>query len=275
MSEEENSLQAQDLKTYLKGAIECYVYDFVESTNEVAKALHKTRSVRAPFAVLAKCQTKGRGRHGAAWYSQSNKNLYLSLGLDGALSVEKLSLFTPWMSLKIADFLKRNYCISVAVKWPNDLILAFKKVGGVLVEGVFENQQLRKPVFGLGINLNSKAEDFPLVIRDKVTSLYSVTSNYFDINKFAADLITCVVSSYSEFKEGLDIRAFLSQWLDYDSLCDRLIKVFWGKNKIEGIAKGINEEGCLRLLKKDGSYLNLSDAKVSFSAPVGSKEGCN
>lgn len=132
-------------------------FESVESTqDEAAKLLRAGASV--PRAILALTQTKGRGRFGREWQSPAGESLSMSLFLSKAKGHPR-----PWllgMSLACAA----AGVLHARVRWPNDLFLDGKKLGGILtelVEGV--------PVLGIGVNLNQTA--FPAELSEIATSL--------------------------------------------------------------------------------------------------------
>lgn len=126
-----------------------YLYDILPSTNQKLWQL-TTKEFRPGTVVIAAQQTAGRGQWGRQWYSPTG-GLYLSVAIAPNLPVaysHQLTLCSAW---GIAMAL-RDRGIPVELKWPNDLILEGRKLGGILTETkVFQNQ-ITQAVVGVGIN---------------------------------------------------------------------------------------------------------------------------
>jgi len=107
--------------------------DEVDSTNdEAARQLAAGRP--APFVILARRQTRGRGRLGRAWHSEANGNLYSSFAFRPTLAPAEMTTFTLWMGVNVCELIA-NFChVAPALKWPNDLLFDGRKAGGMLTE---------------------------------------------------------------------------------------------------------------------------------------------
>ncbi|MGW8266644.1 MAG: biotin--[acetyl-CoA-carboxylase] ligase [Longimicrobiales bacterium] len=143
------------------------IHDALGSTNDRAKELARNGK-NAWAAVLAETQTRGRGREGRAWVSPAGQGLWLSvlvpskgLATDGLLPLR--------VGLASAEALEGRVGrgLGVQLKWPNDLLLSGKKVGGVLCE----NTGSGIVVAGLGLNVGQKSADFPPELRETAISL--------------------------------------------------------------------------------------------------------
>ena len=107
---------------------------------------------KAPFAILADLQTKGRGRYSHSWNSPKG-GLYLSIApcLKEIASLPAHNI--PLLSALIIKFWLQKEKINISLKWPNDLYYAGKKLGGILCEGSFMGSQWKNLVIGIGINI--------------------------------------------------------------------------------------------------------------------------
>jgi len=126
-----------------------YIFEQLESTN---KTLWQLLNNGAPSGtvVIANRQTSGRGQWGREWNSPLG-GLYLSLALFPNLPVTKSFQLTLSSAWGIATIL-RSYHLPVLIKWPNDLILSQRKLGGILTETKIQSQIITKAVVGVGIN---------------------------------------------------------------------------------------------------------------------------
>lgn len=121
----------------------------VDSTNRV---LADRLATGAPSGtvVLASTQQAGRGQWGRQWQSPPG-GLYLSLGLKPDLAVQRSLYLTLASAWGVATSLQ-NLGLAVQVKWPNDLVVEGKKLGGILAETRLGGSQIREAVIGLGLN---------------------------------------------------------------------------------------------------------------------------
>ena len=131
------------------------VFPEVDSTNsEAERQLASGRQI--PFVVLASKQAKGRGRRGRGWYSPAEGNVYMSFVFHRRLALERVHSFTLWMGLNLCRALNRRLSINAKIKWPNDLVLDRKKLGGMLAEAQVKGDHSGDLIFGFGLNVNSR-----------------------------------------------------------------------------------------------------------------------
>lgn len=162
---------AANLKTQRVGR-KVLVYERTGSTNDIA-----TEYARNPdndgLVVFTEEQTSGRGRTGARWESPYGSSLLFSvLLINSPLENELLSLTC---AVAVAEALGTVGGERARIKWPNDVLLAGKKVCGILVESkrVAHRASLIRDtrIIGIGINCHQTADAFPPELRDVATSL--------------------------------------------------------------------------------------------------------
>lgn len=122
-----------------------YKFSEITSTQDYAKS--KILSGDKNFLVLSDYQTDGRGRSGRAWESTIG-GLWFSFDEE---FYEKNNLITLSIGVAVREVLYEEYGCDVKLKWPNDLILEDKKVGGIICEKVND-----RVLIGIGINTNNK-----------------------------------------------------------------------------------------------------------------------
>lgn len=133
----------------------------VDSTQ--AEAARRLKAGEAVGAVLARHQETGRGRFGRTWISRRDESLTISFVFADYADHPK-----PWL-IGMAVALAVAGAIRAQLRWPNDVTIRGKKVGGVLTEIVADAKGRRIPVVGVGVNLGAIA--FPVGIREFATSL--------------------------------------------------------------------------------------------------------
>jgi BirA family biotin operon repressor/biotin-[acetyl-CoA-carboxylase] ligase len=144
----------------------------VSSTNDAARAL-ALRGAENGTAVLAREQTRGRGTKGRTWHSPAGLGLYVSFVLrgPGGGPVPAPHLVPLAAGLAASDAVLESAAVATVLKWPNDVVLEGRKLGGILSEGVAGAAGGDFVVVGIGLNLNHEASDFPVEIRAASTSL--------------------------------------------------------------------------------------------------------
>ncbi len=243
-------------------------FDEIDSTNnEAERQLAAGRP--APFAVLARRQTHGRGRFGRTWHSEANGNFYVSFAFRPRLEPARMQTFTLWMGVNICE-LVANFCrLAPGLKWPNDLVFAGRKAGGMLTEARVDADQIRDLVFGLGLNVNSPRDAWPRALAATATSLAEQTGATLDLNRFAAALIGRVLLAYTGFLEGDHEKSFAELWARYDVLRGQTITLVQGEKKIPGTAAGIDREGSLLLRTDAGKILRFRAGEVTLEKNQG------
>jgi BirA family biotin operon repressor/biotin-[acetyl-CoA-carboxylase] ligase len=140
------------------------------STNDDARRLAES-GAPAWTVVAAGHQTAGRGRLGRSWADTPGKALTFSVILRPRLEPDRAPLVTLAAA---AAMVAAAETPGLGSKWPNDLVVGERKVGGILAEAAVEGAALRHLVLGIGVNLSMTAEDFPPEVRTTATSLASL-----------------------------------------------------------------------------------------------------
>lgn len=216
----------------------------VDSTNSEAERRLAAGSP-VPLVILAQAQTQGRGRRGRSWHSPAQGNLYLSFVFRPRLEPSRMQDFTLWMGLTVCE-LVANFCkLSPGLKWPNDLFVNGRKAGGMLTEARIDADEIRDLVFGLGLNVNGRADALPRDLQRTATTLADATGQPLDLNRFAAALIGRIMTGYHAYLDGSYRETFTELWQRYDVLRGQRVSVVHGHRTVTGIADGIDSEGAL------------------------------
>ena len=236
------------------------VHDSVGSTNDVVRAfLVADDSPLAdgfPFAdgsrgvvALAEEQTQGRGRRGRTWHSPRGANLYLSLGWRFHGPVERLSGLSLAIGAMLAEVIARDFGVDLALKWPNDLFHRERKLGGVLIELLSEQNGAIPVVAGIGLNVNMPLEAAESIQRPW-TDLATARGSQLDRNRLAAQLINQLASGLADIAGG-GMGGWLEQWRQRDFLHGRQVLVE-GSPTIAGKAAGVDQHGALLVNTETG-----------------------
>ena len=162
------------------------VYDSVGSTNDVVREFLSADDSHG-VAALAEAQTQGRGRRGRSWHSPAGANLYLSLGWRFHGPVERLSGLSLAVGAMLAEAIARDCEVDLALKWPNDLYFGERKLGGVLIELLGEQNGAIPVIAGIGLNVNMPLEDAEAIQRPW-TDLATALGTQVDRNRFGCPI---------------------------------------------------------------------------------------
>src|SRR4051812_25544012 len=191
MSEPSDRLIAAELSAALQGCRignEIVVVEETDSTNDLVwKAVE--RGAPEGFVVFAECQTKGRGQYGRRWESAPYLGLWFSVLLRPALSLAESPKLTVQLAEAVAATIADETGRAPTIKWPNDIYLAGRKVGGVLVEGRIAADGSYVAVAGIGINVNQTSDDFPDELRESAGSLAMATGKKISRSKLVIALL--------------------------------------------------------------------------------------
>ncbi len=237
--------------------------DEVDSTNSEAER-QLAAGCAVPLVILARAQTHGRGRRGRAWYSPASGNLYSTFVFRPQLEPARMYDFTLWMGLNICE-LVTNFCkLKPGLKWPNDLLIGGRKAGGMLTEARIDADQIHELVFGLGLNLNGRIQDFPRELQRTATTLAEATGAPVDLNRFASALIGRVGAAYGQFIDGGYQNKFADLWARYDVLRGQPVTIVQGTRTVTGLATGIDNEGSLVVRLSSGRSERFRAGEVTL-----------
>lgn len=236
----------------------CHIFDSIDSTNAEALRLVDA-GCTAPFLVLAEQQTAGRGRRGRKWVSPFAQNVYYSLVLrieGGLRQLEGLSLV---VGLAVMQALRESGVQGAALKWPNDVLVADKKIAGILLELVGDPADICHVVIGVGINVNmQKAEE----VDQQWTSVRLETSVAVDRNHLVAQLGMQLQSYLGRHKES-GFAALQKEWEQNHLWQGRAVSLIAGASHIDGEVLGVDLQGALRL-NVDGVEKIYSGGELSL-----------
>ncbi len=206
--------------------------------------------VRAPegLVVLAERQVAGRGRQGRAWESSPQCGLYLSLLLRPKWPLEEFPRLTLLISLAATEALERVTSLPVRIKWPNDLMIQRKKVGGILTEVQLDSAQDHFAVVGLGLNINQTTNDFSPELQPKATSLRLESETSWRRAEILLALLNAIETRYSDSFDTIR-----EAWIQRCITLGEYITVQTPTGPRQGHALGIQDNGSLLLRTEGGT----------------------
>ncbi|MET0893127.1 MAG: bifunctional biotin--[acetyl-CoA-carboxylase] ligase/biotin operon repressor BirA [Pseudoxanthomonas sp.] len=238
--------------------------DMAWSLDSTNSELLRRESPRHGVAVLlAERQTGGRGRRGKSWASPLAAHLYLSVSRQFGGGLARLGGLSLVAGVAVAEALQAFGYAGVRLKWPNDLLLEGRKLGGLLVEGGGEHAGPVRAVIGLGLNVRMPASaaaaiDQPWIDLDQASA--STPSR----NRIAAAVLSQLVPALDQFDlQGL--APFRARYAALDALAGQAVSLHVGGATLEGTAAGLAEDGALRV-DIDGSERLFHAGEVSVRA---------
>jgi BirA family biotin operon repressor/biotin-[acetyl-CoA-carboxylase] ligase len=216
-----------------------------ESTNDVGQALARGGAAEGTV-VIAEQQTRGRGRLGRSWLSPPFRNLYLSLVLRPAIPLGRAPQVALVAGLAVADAVS-EWAADAALKWPNDVLIASRKVAGILAELDAGNAAVGFIILGIGVNLNSSTDDFPPELRERAVALCAATGVPVDRVTFTNRLLSRLEERYDAFLQH-GFAALRPAWERLSCLTGRHVQIDDGGRRYEGLVIGMRDDGSLRLV---------------------------
>jgi BirA family transcriptional regulator, biotin operon repressor / biotin---[acetyl-CoA-carboxylase] ligase len=232
----------------IRDGFQVLTFETIGSTNDVAMALARAGGPDRCWLV-AKAQTKGRGRHGRAWASPPG-NLYASLLLLDVVPIE----LAPQLGFVAGVALGRALRALVAedarlrLKWPNDVLFDGAKLGGILLEGTTLPEGQFASIIGVGVNCSSYPLDlaYPATALAETGAAQSVPQDVF--LKLSAE----VASWLDVFAGGVGFAAIRREWLSLAAGVGAPIKVSTPARHFEGRFRTIDAIGRLILENEAG-----------------------
>ena len=220
----------------------------VDSTNSFAKL--NIDSLEDRTIVHALSQTSGRGRLARSWVDLGSGNLFMSFVLKPSNKFNEIySNITQYLSVALCKVLEL-YNLKPEIKWPNDVLIDGKKISGILSETIMSGSELKGIVVGIGVNLNAEAEALSSIPDKIATSLNLEIGKNVELNLFFETLVEEFFKNYDLFlAKGFE---FIKQdYIERNCFLNKDLKVQIFNNIETGLAKSINDNGELVLLKED------------------------
>ena len=251
------------LRQRLKGSLfgkRIFHFFKTDSTNRVALELGHAGEPEGAV-VLAEEQTAGRGRAGRAWHSQRAAGIYVTLLLRPKLAPVQAPLLTMMAGLSAHSAVQALTGLDVDLKWPNDLLIRGKKVGGILTEMHAEPNQVRFVIVGIGLNANQ--DKFPVEIASIATSLLAETGKSQSRMELLVRLLREFEGDYNRFlRDG--VGSVVARFESISSYArGKRVRVTNGSESYVGTTAGLGPEGLLQVEREDGRVMAVISGDVT------------
>ena len=211
--------------------------------------------------VLAEYQSQGRGRRGNKWISPLASGLTFSVAWHFDIAPRALGSLSLSMGVAIARALQSEKITNVGLKWPNDIIVMNKKIGGILLEVRGEASGPVDVVIGIGLNYDL-AEDVKSRIEQPVTDICSHTERRLSRNAIVATLLSNVFEVLEDMQTDQDLN-LIDEWRTLDCYVDRHARLLLPNEEVEGVLKGVDNQGSL-LMSVAGVVKSYTSGEISL-----------
>lgn len=231
------------------------------STNDLAMAWAQ-KGAPDWSLVIADEQTAGRGRYDRGWVTKPGSALAISLVLRPSTSeTAYLPRFTALAALGLIRALA-GLGLEGQIKWPNDILLAEKKVGGVLVEVDWQGELLRSLVVGMGVNVNDEALPDPEDLRYPAISAAQARGERVDRWALLADTLKAMI----ELRTVIQKSVFLEAWNHRLAFRDQWVQLTFPGTKTANVKiLNITNKGQLEVETADGNALTVVAGEIGMS----------
>jgi BirA family transcriptional regulator, biotin operon repressor / biotin---[acetyl-CoA-carboxylase] ligase len=238
-------------------------YESVDSTNDVAAGLiTKNADTESGTLVIADAQEKGKGRCGRKWLSPPGLNVYMSIILKPEIPLRQSALLTLLAAVSSARALRRVTGADVSIKWPNDLVICGRKLGGILTEVKSAGDKVHHAVIGLGINVNI-GKDLPGAIRTTATSLRAETRSLWSRTEIIAAILDEFEYRYKLLiQKGAD--PLTGEWRRLSSTLGKEVLIVTERGQMNGRAEDIDVDGTLLLRLPSGKIRRISAGDLTM-----------
>ena len=233
------------------------------STNDYLKEIARKQFLENFTVVIAFDQQKGKGQRNTNWISEAGKNLTFSVLIQETIhNAAEIFAFNAAVACSILESVEMFTDKKCAIKWPNDIMADGRKISGILIENLI--QQNSAPISIVGIGLNVNQTDFNDL--KHVTSLKLLNQLEFDLNV----ILNCIVENLKKNIALLQLHSYDLLWEKYEAnLFKKEIPTTFENHKNQrfmGIIKGVSKSGQLMVLLEDASVklFSVKEIKMLF-----------
>ncbi len=231
-------------------------YPRLSSTMDVARREAKQGAPEGTVIVAGE-QTGGRGRVKRHWLSPRG-NIALSIILYPGIS------YLPYLimiaSLAVVHSIETVTSLKPQIKWPNDILISGKKVGGILTESELKGSRVEYSIIGIGINIGLRLSDFPEIAATATSINDELRRNVSPVD-VVRHLLVEIERLYLTLPGGESI---YEEWRDRLVTLGQRVCVKSGNSSFEGVAESVDRSGALMLRHADGSSIRIVAGDVTL-----------
>ncbi len=259
-------LHADDLLSRLEGRTriigrDIRVFAETTSTNDVVEKLARD-GAKEGAVVFAEAQKKGRGRMGRPWLSPPGQGLWFSVLLRPLLRPQAATQLVVAAAVALTRAIRSQTDLMPVIKWPNDILIRGRKLGGILTELSAELDHVRHVVLGIGLDVNLVPADYPSDLRRLATSLKIETGRHLDRAELAAAALEALDADYARIGSA-EFPALADEWEEQCATLGRNVRIQVGTRLVEGVAEALDEDGALLVRTQHGRLERVVSGDVA------------
>lgn len=195
-----DALSAEKLRAELDPTIiGCEIIVLPEITSSNDFVFERTNETTPEgLVVFAERQTAARGQRTNTWEAAAGKGLWFSFLLRPKIDIGESTRLAEWAARAIAETISKTFALPATIKLPNDVIVAGRKVAGVLVEMRAQKNSPHVAIVGIGVNVNHQPQDFSEELRDRAISLAIALGREVDRHQLAVAVLRNLDQSYRQ-----------------------------------------------------------------------------
>jgi BirA family biotin operon repressor/biotin-[acetyl-CoA-carboxylase] ligase len=237
------------------------VVDEVDSTSDEIWRLLDEDAFEPGLVVAAESQTAGRGRGTHRWFSPRGAGLWFSVALVPALPGRRIPFVTQAAGLALSEAIASVASIETALKWPNDLCLAGRKLAGILTEARSIGDDPMVAVLGVGLNVNLQRKGFPPHLEDAAASLREAAGLPLDRTRILDAFLDALARRLADLEAGR-IETLDKALRERSAVLGRRVRLREGEHLHEGTVTEQSLEGGLTLVPEGGEPTQLASERI-------------
>lgn len=228
----------------------------IDSTSHYLKRNYK--SFDNMTFVSTDYQKSGHGRMTRKWISNANENLMFSFLIKDENLIKEYSSISIAIAVAIYNALKKIKLKDISIKWPNDVYIKNKKICGILLESITDDDKLQCLIVGIGININSSFND---ELKEKATSYYLETNKTISIIKVKRIVYRSIYKILNDIKNGK--KNYIDIANEHNYLKNKEVYAEYLNQKVKVKVLNINQDNTLKVLL-DNKEIDIFTGEITF-----------
>lgn len=237
-----------------------YYYKDISSTQTVARELAEQGAAEG-VTVLAEQQLSGKGRMGRSWHSPYGKGIWMSIVLRPLTPIQFAPQLTLITAVALTKALRQVTGIEVGIKWPNDVLYRGKKLCGILLESVAEEQRLKYVIAGIGISVNLSEQDYDNELLQKASSLRIECGKALSREEIVQTFMLEWEKLFHMYEQE-GFQPIAKQWESYAVSLGKKMSFTTSQEQFDAVPIALSDNGAIVVKKNDGSVEEIYSAEM-------------
>jgi BirA family transcriptional regulator, biotin operon repressor / biotin---[acetyl-CoA-carboxylase] ligase len=207
--------------------------------------------------VVSEVQTRGKGRSGRTWKSPKG-GLWFSIIIRPRITVDRISLLQFLFANALRKGIDETCGVQSELKWPNDLVVDWKKLAGILIETKISGLDLGYAVVGVGLNVNLSIEELP----SGATSIFLASKKRFRLEKTLSSILTVLEGQYASLE---DEEGVVGDWWNHCAHRMKPVRIETDDGMVRGECVGVSQDGSIIIQTETGT-VTVADGTLRLDA---------